>query len=170
MTLTTPVDDDHAEWERLPGEPTKAHAAFRVYRDMPAHQRRLEDVATNLDCNYRTVRLWAKQWSWRSRADAWDDACHRVEDAERLAAIRQMHAVHRRAGRAATVKAVQALSLIAPEDIPVAQAARLLELGSKLERTTLLVSVEELQGIEAGGDEEEDPWERIARELDPRSD
>jgi hypothetical protein len=46
--------------------------------------------------------------------------------------------------------------------------ARLLELGAKLERSTLIVSVEELQGLDVGESDEEDPWERIARELDPR--
>ena len=110
----------------------------------------------------------AARWEWRERADAWDDACHRVEDQERLEAIRQMHSTHRRAGRAAVAKAIQGLAKINAEEMSPVHVARLLELGAKLERSTLLTSVEELQGLDEYEDEEsEDPWDRIARELDP---
>jgi phage terminase large subunit-like protein len=82
-------------------------------------------------------------------------------------AIRSMHANHRRAGRAGLVKAMQALQLMDPERIPPAVMVRLLEVSAKLERSTLIVSVEELQGLDLDDDESEDPWERIARELAP---
>jgi hypothetical protein len=65
--------------------------------------------------------------------------------------------------------ALRALSNIDVERIPVGQVARLMELGARLERSTLLTSVEELQGIEDEDEETDDPWERIARELDPRN-
>jgi hypothetical protein len=46
------------------------------------------------------------------------------------------------------------------------EAARLLDLGTRLERSTLLVSVEELQGrVSQPLDGVDDPWDRIAREL-----
>jgi hypothetical protein len=157
-------------WDRQKGEPTKAHAGFRLYRDTPPHQRNLVLVAEQVTMSERRVRTWAQTWDWRGRADAWDDACHRVEDHERLEAIRNMHAVHRRAGRAALSKAIQALNLLAAEAMPPSTIARLLELGAKLERSTLIVSVEELQGIETTEVDEEDPWERIAAELTPPPD
>lgn len=162
--------DDTSAWERQHGEPTKGHGAFRIYRDLPAHQRSLETVADQVGTSYRTVRRWAERWDWRARAEAWDDACHQVEDRERLEAIRSMHSTHRRAGQAAIVKALQALQHVDPGAMPVGSIARLLELGAKLERSTLIVSVEELQGLEAEEAEEaEDPWDRIARELDPHT-
>ena len=154
-------------WERQAGEPTKPHGGFRLYRDMPPHQRSLAKVAEQVNVSERRAQQWAVEWDWRTRAEAWDDACHRIEDAERLEAIRDMHAVHRRAGRAALHKAVQALSQLDPATMPVGAVARLLALGAKLERDTLIVSVEELQGVEVIDDEVEDPWDRIARELDP---
>lgn len=82
-----------------------------------------------------------------------------------------MHSVHQRAGRAAVLKAVQALSMLRPEEMAPSVIARLLELGAKLERSTLVVSVEELQGIDSTEADEDgdDPWERIAAELDPRN-
>lgn len=153
-------------WERLPDEPTREHGAFRLYRDTPPPQRDLAEVASKVNMSARSVRQWAVDWEWRDRAEAWDDACHRIEDAERLEAIRSMHALHRRAGRNAITKALQALDHLDPDLMPAAAVARLLDLGAKLERSTLVVSVEELQGVEVY-EESEDPWERIAAELDP---
>lgn len=165
-----PHDFDHPDtppWERQAGEPNKAHIAFRLYRDTAPAKRDIAEVAEQVGISPRRAREWAVEWRWRERTIEWDDACHRIEDAERLEAIREMHSVHRRAGRAAITKALQALSTVDATTMPVAAVARLLALGAKLERDTLIVSVEELQGIEAAEDEAEDPWERIARELDP---
>ena len=170
MTLPDPVDFDLADtpaWERQFREPTRAHAAFRLYRDCPPARRDIARVADQIGLSVRRAREWAVAWEWRERATAWDDACHRIEDQERLEAIRSMHRSHRRAGRAAIEKAVQALSLMEPGEMPAGAVARLLELGAKLERSTLIVSVEELQGVEVDEVDVEDPWERIAAELDP---
>jgi hypothetical protein len=156
-------------WDRMPGEPTKAHAAFRMYRDLPAHQRRLITIADKAEVVERTVRRWAEQWDWRGRATAWDDATHRIEDRERLEAIRSMHSLHRRTGRAALAKAVQALGMLQADDISQGTMLRMMELGAKLERSTLIVSVEELQGLDVTPEPEEDPWDRIARELTPQA-
>jgi hypothetical protein len=157
---------DTPAWERQAKEPTRQHGAFRFYRDLPPHQRDFEKVAEEAGISVRRAREWAVEWSWRDRAEAWDDACHRIEDAERLEALRAMHAVHRKAGRAVITKALQALATLDPSAMPANAVARFLALGAKLERDTLVVSVEELQGVEAY-EEADDPWERIARELDP---
>lgn len=151
-------------WDRLPDEPSRAFAAFRLWRNLPPTQRRTATVAEQAKVNPRTARQWAADWDWRSRADDWDEACHRVEDAERLEALRSMHQAHRQAGRAALDLATRALGLIDADQLTPAHVARLMELGAKLERSTLIVSVEELQGL-ADIDDDEDPWERIAREL-----
>ncbi len=171
MTLPEAVDfdlDDTPAWERQRHEPTRAHGAFRMYRDLPATQRDIARVAEHVGISVRRAREWAVDWQWRERTAAWDDACHRIEDRERLEAIRAMHAKHRHAGRAAIDKAVAALNLLDPGEMPATAVARLLELGAKLERSTLIVSVEELQGVELDAGDDEDPWDRIARELDPR--
>lgn len=159
---------DTQPWDRREGETPRAYANFRVFRDLPALQRTVEATTTATGTKLATARHWATEWEWWPRANAWDDACHAIEDQERLEAIRSMHKTHRTAGRAALMKALQALQMMHPESMPPSTVARLLELGAKLERATLLTSVEELQGIEVEGDEDdEDPWERIARQLDP---
>lgn len=160
---------DAQPWDRQPAEPSRAYATFRVFRDLPGVQRDITHVAQKADVPERTARRWAQRWDWHARADAWDDACHQVDDEERLEAIRSMHSTHRKAGRAAVLKAIQALTLLDPAEMAHNPGiiARLLELGAKLERTTLIVSVEELQGVEVEDEVTEDPWDRIARELDP---
>ena len=168
-----PADFDMGDtplWERQPKETTRSYGAFRLYRDMPPTGRTIEKVSEQIDLSLRRTHEWAVAWRWRERALAWDDACHHIEDQERLEAIRSMHAMHRRAGRAALVKAMLALQLLQPEQMTAGTIARMMELGAKLERSTLIVSVEELQGLDVDDEEPvEDPWERIARELDPNA-
>lgn len=160
---------DGDAWDRQPGEPSRSYAAFRIYRDMLPFQRSLTAVGEQIGLGARRCQTMAQRWAWRDRADAWDDACHKVEDQERLEAIRSMHETHRKAGRAALVKALQALQILQPAELNAGQVARLMALGAKLERDTLIVSVEELQGFEPIEEDEDDPWERIARELDPNN-
>lgn len=171
IALPEPHDFDLADttvWERRQHESTRAYGAFRLYRDLPPARRDIARVAEQVGISVRRAREWAVDWQWRERTTAWDDACHRIEDRERLEEIRSMHAMHRRAGRAAIDKAVAALELLDAGEMPASAVARLLELGARLERSTLVVSVEELQGVEVDDGDDEDPWERIARELDPR--
>lgn len=151
-------------WERRPDERTRAYEAFRVYRDAGAG-RTIDPVAQVVDVTVRCVRGWSSKFDWRERAEAWDDKRFRVEDLERLEAIRTMHSNHQRAGRAAMAKALAALQALPVDHIPAGAAARLLELGARLERTTLTKSVEELQGVQVDGTPTEDPWDIIAREL-----
>jgi len=151
-----------ARWERQHGEPSRAYAAFRTLRDTAPSQRRLDDVAATAHVTSRSVRMWAAKWDWWDRAEAWDDECYRVDDQERLDAIRTMHANHRRAGRALLMKGLASFNGVEASEIPLVVAARLLDLGAKLERQTLIVSVAELQGAKA---ETEDAWDRLAAEL-----
>jgi hypothetical protein len=154
-------DGAREPWERRANESSRAYVAFRAYRDL-GPLRRLEDVGGE---PFNSLRNWCHRYDWVDRAQAWDDEAHRGEDRRRLEAIRAMHDTHQRAARMAMRKALEALSQLTAEDIPAYAAARLLELGARLERETLTVSVEELQGIASPTLDGEDPWERIAREF-----
>lgn len=159
------LDVDPQPWDRRPGESAKHYAAFRIYRDTPPLTRSVPNTVVEGLAPGSLLKI-AKTNEWMERAEAWDDACHHLEDQERLEAIREMHRVHREAGQLAVTKAMQGLRALSPADINAGQIARLLQLGAKLERDTLIVSVEELQGIEVD-DEIDDPWEAISRELTP---
>lgn len=157
-------ENEREPWERLPREPSVAHDAFRAFRDLgPA--RRLRQVAEQLAVSVHSVNAWSGRWHWVDRAKAWDDHRYRIEDAERLADIAAMHRAHRLAGKLATARAIATLQRSDPAEIPPAVAVRLLELGTRLERTTLLTSVAELQGLDDETSDDDDPWTVIAREL-----
>lgn len=161
------LEVDGGVWERQEGESTKDYAAFRIYRDLPPLQRKLSTVAQRAEISERQARQLANEWNWRGRVEEWDDLVHQTEDRERLEAIRQMHQLHRAAGRSVMNKALQALQMLQPEQMSPGTIARMIQLGATLERDTLVTSVEELQGLEDEDDVVEDAWERIARELDP---
>lgn len=149
-------------WDRRPSETPRAYDAFRRYRDLGPL--RSFDALEGPGLKRKTLHDWSSHHDWRDRAQAWDDELHRTEDAHRLEAIRTMHDTHQRAGRAVLQLALRALAEIRPEDIPPYAAARLLELGARLERDIVTHSVEELQGI--APPVLEDPWEAVADELD----
>jgi hypothetical protein len=157
-------DDARAPWDRRPGESSRAHAAFRQFRDLGPLRSLDVLVDDEHAIHIGTLRQWHKRHDWRDRAGAWDDETHRLDDTRRLEAIRGMHDRHQRAGRMAMAKALAALNEVRAEEIPPYAAARLLELGARLERDTLVVSVEQLQGLTPAP--AEDPWEAVARELE----
>lgn len=158
------MDEERHPWDRRAGEPARAHVYFRRFRDLGPL--RSLDVLVDPDARVfiQTLRKWQRTHDWRDRAQAWDDAVARQEDQARLEAIRGMHDRHQRAGRLAQQKALEALLGVPASEIPPYAAARLLELGTRLERDTLTTSVEELQGRTPPAPE--DPWEQVARELD----
>ena len=75
-----------------------------------------------------------------------------------------MHHRHVEAGKQVVDLALAALIGVDPKDVPPYVAARLLAIGASLERDTLVVSVEELQGVDPELDD--DPWERVGGELE----
>ena len=155
-------DDAQHPWDRRPGETPLAFETFLRFRDI-GPLRSAARFARD-DPHGRSSRRWHHEHDWADRACAWDDELHRISDQQRLEAIRTMHDVHQRAGRLILNKALAALARVQPDEIPPYVAGRLLELGARLERDTLIVSVESLQGIETRP--AEDPWEIVARELD----
>ena len=161
------MDDDEREpWERESSETRRAYESFRAFRDLgPGRSLR---ALTETPIGRRVpahVERWCARWQWRRRADAWDDEHDRLDDAARLEAIRQMHRSHQLAGRVALSKALAVLQHLQPADIPAGAAVRLLDIGSRLERQMLSVSVAELQGQTSPVEHVDDPWDVIAREL-----
>jgi hypothetical protein len=154
------VADEKLPWERRPKEPSKAHDAFRTFRDQGAGERSITAAAAAVKMSEVQVRRWASAWDWWERASLWDDEVRRAEDEERLTSVREMAELYRKTGKAALEKAMDALAVMPAEEIPAAAMVRLLEFGVKMQRTLI---------AEDEADESEDPWEAIARELDPRS-
>ncbi len=145
-------------WERRVKEPSGAHDAFRMFRDLVPGDRAITRVAKAIRKSEVQVRRWAASWDWWERAAAWDDECHRLSDTQRLESLRKLTETHMELGEMAVQKAMEALTAMQPEDISDTAAVRLLEFGVKMQRS--LVGDDET--------ESDDPWERIADALDPR--
>ena len=153
------LDVERHAWDRRPDESAKAYSSFREYRDM-GPLRSLGKMATT---SRRNAEHWSARHAWVARASAWDDEQHMIEDRERLEALRSMHSNHRAAARAVQAYALTALQRLSIDEASSADVARLLDLGTRLERLTLSTSVEQLQT--SNGMPVDDPWSRIAREL-----
>lgn len=144
-------------WEQLPAETSRAYVAFRQFRDLgPARTQRA--VAGSA----KTIEGWSRRYHWADRARAWDVETHRLEDARRLDSIRSMDEQHQQIARlmiAAGVRSLQGDVELTPH-----QAARLLDIGTRLQRAAL--TGEHLPPLAPVADTEElSPLERIAREL-----
>lgn len=150
-------------WERQDGETPRAYDAFRRFRDA-GPRRAVEPIADAAEVSLNTAKRWSARHLWHTRAEAWDDHCHRIEDEGRLDKLRKMHADHVKAGQIAILKAMQALAGMPANQIPAGAAARLLELGVRIERNTLTVTPEDLLG-QIDGEAEVDPWDAIADAL-----
>lgn len=143
-------------WVRLPGETAKAYDAFRRFRDAGA-QRSVAHFGPS-------APNWATKWRWQERVAAWDAEVHRVDDARRLEQIRTMDDNHQRAARALITAGLRALADGPP--LTPHQAARFVDLGTRLERATLLGDhLEPITPAAVAEAEEMSPLERIAREL-----
>lgn len=151
---------DGPPWERMPRETSRAYDAFREWRDL-GPTRRLADVGGKLG----TLRDWSLRYRWVERAQAWDAELYRIEDARRLEALRAMDELHGRAARELIRAALRSLAELGP--LTPHQAARFLDLGTRLERAALLgqpMPAPPTQELESEADELS-PLERIAREL-----
>jgi hypothetical protein len=136
--------------DRIDGEGQKAFEAFRAYRDL-GPTRSLAQVAQGLGKSRTIVARWSAEFAWVERVAAWDDYADRLDRerdlAERREARRRMLEDHARAGRALVQVGAQALANYDASDperaadarrridcMTAAEAARLMEAGSKMER------------------------------------
>lgn len=70
---------DRREWERQPRESAVAHAAWEIYRKMPAEGRRSSSVAAAVRKSSNLIRRWMTRWRWPDRARAYDAEIMRLE-------------------------------------------------------------------------------------------
>tara|TARA_B100000686_G_scaffold248302_1_gene258034 strand:+ start:202 stop:789 length:588 start_codon:yes stop_codon:yes gene_type:complete len=79
------------DWERREGETVKAYEAFCIYRDLGSG-RSLLKAWRQQDGNEAATKTpgkitkWSSQWSWSSRAEAWDRHRAKVKKEEEEAA------------------------------------------------------------------------------------
>lgn len=118
-------------WERQPGEPAKAFAAFRLYRDTPAHERSLEKVARERSTY---VTRWSGRWNWVVRAAAWDTEQDRAARTAQLAEIEEMNRRHIQIAMGMVSKAAQRLNALNPNELTPSELRQFFTDAVKLER------------------------------------
>jgi hypothetical protein len=165
------MSDDRKPWEREPGEPKQAFAAFVVYRSMLPEMRSVNAAyraAKNVvdDPSKRAPgrwRLWSTEHSWESRADAHDahleliarkaaEKEHREHLREHLDRQRKVSAGLVSASLLALLKSQKRLESlkeadITPQMLPslLRAAAALAEAGTNAEAKSL--AVDQLLGV-----------------------
>lgn len=93
----TDITNDWADrhpWERLEREPPKAYQGFIIFRDMGPERTVSEAYRryTNRPDSRAPGRffiMWASEFNWRVRAQAYDDYCERLRLREQDVAIRE---------------------------------------------------------------------------------
>lgn len=131
-----------APWERQPGEPARAFAAFCLYRDMPAHERSLRAVAERLSSkgsgrgrrSTRPLERWSTRWRWVERARAWDDEQDRIAREAQLRAVQEMRERHAREAMALQSKALERLRQMDPAELSPRDVLWYFVEAAKLER------------------------------------
>jgi hypothetical protein len=138
-----------AAWERLPGESSKAYAAFCLYRDL-GPRRSIEEASRlyhgkpTLDGAPRDtargrrasglIRRWAERWNWIARAGARDEADEQAKRRKHLEAVEEMAERHAREALMLQNKAVERLRLLRPEELKPRETLSFLVEAAKLER------------------------------------
>jgi hypothetical protein len=135
------VDEEKHEWDRQPGESSKAYAHFCLYRDMGVgrslrQMEKLDDCTSQL----RQLMRWSSKWRWVERCQLYDDYNERQLRVQQEKERREMHKRHARIavlGQNIAVKAMEALlgkvqngeQAVAPADL-----TRLVDVSVKVER------------------------------------
>lgn len=147
-------------WERQPGEPEGAWAAFCIYRDDGPGGRALSIVATNTGVRHpQSIQRMSSRWHWVERVQAWDAEVDRRRREAHLAEVEEMRKRHVQMAIALQGAAGLALAkyvaveraplvdaegkavvgkdgrpVLAPPSLKPNEAATFADLGTKLER------------------------------------
>jgi hypothetical protein len=136
-------------WEQLPGESSKAYAAFAIYRDLGPrrsleeasrlyHNKTPESATPTAGGRRREasgqIRRWAGRWDWVARARAWDQELERIKRHQQVEAVAEMAERHAKEALMLQNKAVERLRLLRPEELVPRDTLSFLIEAAKLER------------------------------------
>lgn len=120
-------------WERQDGETPKQFEAFKIYRDM-GEERSITKVANQLSKTRPLLTRWSSANNWVERCRAWDNEQDRLLLIEQRKEIKKMRKRHADLAYAMLLKSAKALKTIPDDEIKPQDVARLVDVGSKLER------------------------------------
>jgi hypothetical protein len=129
-------------WDRRHGETAKQFQAFAIYRDLTPNIRSIEKTAEILGKSSRTLQPWSSANDWVERAQAYDVEMDRrarqAREDERAAFERRQVA----AGAGLSTLGMrrilgderEGIEPAKPEELDTMTAARLIEIGVRIER------------------------------------
>jgi len=106
-------DEQKHEWDRQPGESSKAYGHFTRYRDL-GQERSLRKLAADAKTKSRLRQLqhWSSRWEWVERCQQYDDYLDqqaRVEQEKERRDMMRRHAKIAVLGQNAVVKGIEKL-------------------------------------------------------------
>ena len=151
-------DEERQEWDRQPGESSKAYAHFCLYRDM-GQERSLRKLAGDAKCISKVAQLrrWSPKWRWVERSQKYDDHLLHQERLRQEKERREMVSRHAKIavlGQNLVVKGIEKLVADVEQgkrDLSASDASRLLDVAVKIER---LSRGEPTEISELGGSDE----------------
>jgi len=152
-------DKGKHEWDRLPGESTKAYSAFAAYRDLGPDRSiaKAINASGKTTANLRQWEYWSSQHQWVDRASAYDDHGERRRLAQLEKERREMNERQAKIGVLGQNLAVKAVEKLLAEVqsgekiLGAAELARLLDVSAKLERLAHGESTDIHQAVGPGG-------------------
>lgn len=150
-----------AEWLQLPDETNRAYAAFCVYRDYgPRRSLRqtCQDfyglaekppaVRSNRSPKLRQIQVWSSQWDWPDRAWAYTSHMDGLARIEALENVKAMYRTQAAVAKLAITRAAARLAAIDPNSLTASEAIKLLEVGTRIERTARAHLVEAVESVD----------------------
>lgn len=128
-------------WERQPGEPPRAYAAFEAFRQ----GRSMQEAAAAGRVHRNTATAWRSRWKWDDRLDAYEaeqDRLHRQEMRRQRRSSATRHLQQFRALQALGAQAMQQLDGQMTE-VSADDAVKLVNAGVMGERKVLGADVED---------------------------
>ena len=106
-------DEEKHDWDRQPGESSKAYGHFCRYRDM-GQERSLRKLAADTETKSRLRQLqhWSSRWKWVERCQQYDDQLERqarVEQEKERRDMMKRHAKIAVLGQNVVVKGIEKL-------------------------------------------------------------
>ena len=129
-------------WERLPGESSKAYAAFCVYRDYGI-DRSVTRVLQRYHEKYGSRSLlsrWSQRYNWVKRCHDYDVHLEQEFRKELHTAYLDMTKRHIAQAKLMQEKALEALEAIDPTTLTNLDLLRYLEIGMKLEKDMIILA------------------------------
>jgi hypothetical protein len=133
------MEEANEIWKRMPGESTKAYAAFCTYRDKGPERSisKAHELMTGERANIGRWELWSGRFDWVRRAAAYDD--HLDGIARRAMEAKRARIAERQASLAEAMLARLACRLesLDLEQLSPSDCARWLDVATKVQRLVL---------------------------------